>query len=59
MYKQTMWMVYRCTRKDEDYTNYKEAHNADMNEIRQWLTDRRQCLGEVSNWKSVLSGVPQ
>ena len=28
----------------------------------QWLTDRRQRVvvdGEVSNWKSVLSGVPQ
>ena len=30
--------------------------------IEQWLTDRRQRVvvdGEVSNWKSVLSGVPQ
>ena len=30
--------------------------------IEQWLTDRRQCVvvdGEVSNWKSVLSGIPQ
>ena len=30
--------------------------------IKQWLTDRRQRVvvdGEVSNWKSVLSGVPQ
>ena len=30
--------------------------------IEQWLTDRRQQVvvdGEVSNWKSVLSGVPQ
>ena len=30
--------------------------------IEQWLTDRRQHVvvdGEVSNWKSVLSGVPQ
>ena len=30
--------------------------------IEQWLTDKRQCVvvdGEVSNWKSVLSGVPQ
>ena len=28
----------------------------------EWLTDRRQRVlvdGEVSNWKSVLSGVPQ
>ena len=30
--------------------------------IEQWLTDRRQSVvvdGEVSNWKSALSGVPQ
>ena len=30
--------------------------------IKQWLTDRRQSVvvdGEVSNWKSVLSGVTQ
>ena len=30
--------------------------------LEQWLTDRRQSLvvdGEVSSWKSVLSGVPQ
>ena len=34
-YKQTMWRAYRRTRKDEDYTNYKEALNAGANEIRQ------------------------
>ena len=36
--------------------------NSIINWIEQWLTDRRQSLvvdGEVSNWKSVLSGVPQ
>ena len=33
-HKQTMWRVYRHTRKDEDYTNYKEALNAATNEIR-------------------------
>ena len=30
--------------------------------IEQWLTDRRKCVvvdGEISNWKSVLSGIPQ
>ena len=30
--------------------------------IEKWLTDRRQRVavdGEVSNWKSVLNGVPQ
>ena len=35
VYKQTIWRVYRHTRKDEDYTNYKEALNAATTEIRQ------------------------
>ena len=33
-----------------------------INWIEQWLTDRRQSVvvdGEVSSWKSILSGVPQ
>ena len=30
-----MWRVYRRTRKDEDYANYKEALNAATTEIRQ------------------------
>ena len=33
-----------------------------INWIEQWLTDRKQRVvvdGEVSRWKSVLSGVPQ
>ena len=36
--------------------------NCIINLIEQWLTDRRQRVivdGEVSSWKSVLSGVPQ
>ena len=36
--------------------------NSVINWIEQWLTDRRQRVvvdGEVSSWKSVLSGVPQ
>ncbi len=36
--------------------------NSIINSIEQWLTDRRQGVvvdGEVSSWKSVLSGVPQ
>ena len=32
-YKQTMWRFYRCTRKDKNYTNYKEALNAATTEI--------------------------
>ena len=35
VFKQTMWRVYRRTRKDEDYANYKEALNAVTTEIRQ------------------------
>ena len=31
--KQTMWWVYRRTRKDEDYANYKEALNLATTEI--------------------------
>ena len=30
-----MWRVYRRSRKDEDYINYKETLNAATNEIRQ------------------------
>ena len=36
--------------------------NSIINWIEQWLTDRRQRVvvdGEVSSWKSVLSGVPK
>ena len=36
--------------------------NSIINWIEQWLTDRRQRVvvgGEVSIWKSVLTGVPQ
>ena len=34
VFKQTMWRVYRRTRKDENYANYKEAHNLATTEIR-------------------------
>ena len=34
VFKQTMWRVYRRTRKDEDYANYKEALNVATTEIR-------------------------
>ena len=36
--------------------------NSIINWIEQWLTDRKQSIvvdGEVSSWKSVLSGLPQ
>ena len=35
VFKQTMWRVYRRTRNDEDYANYKETLNAGTTEIRQ------------------------
>ena len=34
VFKQTMWRVYRHTRKDEDYANYKEALIRATTEIR-------------------------
>ena len=34
VFKQTMWRVYRYTRKDEDYANYKEALNLAIAKIR-------------------------
>ena len=35
VFKQTILRVYRRTRKDEDYANYKEELNAATTEIRQ------------------------
>ena len=34
VFKQTIWRVYRRTRKDEDYANYKGALNLATTEIR-------------------------
>ena len=42
--KQTMWRVYRRTRKEEDYANYKEALNAATTEIRQSKRSYKQKL---------------
>ena len=39
-----MWRVYKHTRKDEDYVNYKEALNAATNEIRQSKRNYEQKL---------------
>ena len=56
-------MLQRIYRKD--YYLNKKAHGIGdgiIDWIEQWLTDRRQrvvVVGDVSNWKSVLSGVPQ
>ena len=48
----------RLTRKLKSH----DMGNSIINWVEQWLTDRRQRVvvdGEVSSWKSVLSGVPQ
>ena len=42
-----MCSVYRRTRKDEDYTHYKEALNAATNEIRQSKRSYEQTLACV------------
>ena len=38
VFKQTKWRVYRRTRKDENYANYKEALNLATTEIRKFKT---------------------
>ena len=44
MLKQTMWRVYRRTRKEEDYAKYKEALKAATTEIRQYKRSYEQKL---------------
>ena len=41
---QTMCMVYKRTRKDEDYANYKVTLNASTTEIRQSKRSHQQKL---------------
>ena len=42
-----MWRVYRHTRKDEDYANYKEALNVATTEIRK--SKRKKLAGNIKN----------
>ena len=50
VFKQTMWRVYRCTRKDEDYANYKEALNLATTEIRKSKrTFEKKLAGNIKN----------
>ena len=44
-----MWRVYTCTRKDEDYTNYKEALNAAMAEIRKSRSCEQKLACNIEN----------
>ena len=51
MFKQTMWRVYRRTRKDEDYANYKEALNLATTEIRKSKrTFEKKLAGNIKNY---------
>ena len=50
VFKQTMWRVYRRTRKDEDYANYKEALNLATTEIRKSKTTfEKKLAGNIKN----------
>ena len=50
VFKQTMWRVYRRTRKDKDYANYKEALNLATTEIRQSKrTYEKKLAGAIKN----------
>ena len=50
VFKQTMWRVYRRTRKDEDYANYKETLNLATTEIRKYKrTFEKKLTGNIKN----------
>ena len=55
--KQTMWRVYRRTRKEEDYANYKEALETATTEIRQskrsYEQKLTQKLAKINYWISL------
>ena len=51
VFKQTMWKVYRRTRKDEDYANYKEALNLATTEIRKYkITFDKKLAGNIKHY---------
>ena len=50
VFKQTMWRVYRRTRKGEDYATYKEALNIATTEIRKSKrTFEKKLAGNIKN----------
>ena len=49
VFKQTMWRVYRRTRKDEDYANYKEALNLATTEIRKSKNLSKKLASNIKN----------
>ena len=44
-----MQRVYRCTRKDKVYANYKEALNLAITEIRKSRTFEKKLAGNIKN----------
>ena len=51
VFKQTMWRVYRRTRKDEDYANHKEALNLATTEIiKSKRTFEKKLAGNIKNY---------
>ena len=53
VFMQTMWRVYRRTRKDEDSANYKEALNLATTEIRKSkITFEQQLAGNIKNYNN-------
>ena len=55
VFKQTMWRVYRHTRKDEDYANYKEALKLATTEIRKSKrTFEKKLAGNIKNYSKSL-----
>ena len=50
VFKQIMWRVYRSTRKDEDYANYKEALNLATTEIRKSKRTFEKLAGNIKNY---------
>ena len=51
VFKQTMWRVYRRTRKDEDYANYKEALKLVTTEIRKSKRNfEKKLAGNIKNY---------
>ena len=55
VFKQTMWRVYRRTRKEEDYANYKEALNLATTETRQSKrTFENKLAGNIKNYSKRL-----
>ena len=54
VFKQTMW-IYRHTRKDDDFANYKEVLNAVTTEIRQSKRSYEQKLAcNIKNYSKSL-----